>query len=139
MPNRKLAPRVTTRMAHLPHRQRRRGRRGGGGGWVRTIEVAWLLEHFRRRRSRSSPSVRQIMLTAVGAGLTIMVIRAVTGRVKSRGTGAPAGAQDEAPESASTAPTLRSDSVASDSKLTDRVQSEMFRRSDAPASATGSG
>ncbi len=137
MPNLRLAPRVTAKTARRPRRRGIRARRGSGLSWSQMIKLAWLIEPFRRRRS--SPSIRQIALTVVGVGLAIMVIRAVTGRVKSRGTGAPAGAQDAAQEPSSTEPATGNDTVASESTLTDRVQSEMFRRSGAPAPATESG
>ena len=108
--------------------------------WLEMLKVAWLLEHFRRRRS--SPSVRQIMLAAVSAGLAITAVGAVARWAKSRSAGKDAGTQDEAQEtqdeaqeSGSTEPTAGNDTVASENNMTDRVQSEMFRRSGAPAPA----
>ncbi len=47
--------------------------------------------------------------------------------------------QDEPQDSGSSEPAPGNDSVASETKLTDRVRSEMFQRSDAPAPATESG
>ncbi len=137
MPNLRLAPRVAATRARRPHRRAIRARRRGGGGWLEMIKVAWLLEHFRRRRS--SPSVRQILLTVVSAGLAIVAIRAVTRQRKSPDGGEPAGVQDEAQKDGSTEPAPGNDTVASETKLTDRVQSEMFQRSHAPAPATESG
>jgi hypothetical protein len=103
------------------------------------IKIAWLLDRLRRRRSRSSPPVRQIALAAASAGLAILVIRAFARRAKSTDAGAPAAAQDDAQEAASIEPPTGNDTVASESTLTDRVQSEMFRQSGAPASTTESG
>ncbi len=133
MPNWRLAPRVAVATARRPRRPRRRWH---VRGWWEVLKFAWLLKRFRRRRS--SPPVGRIVLAVVGAGLAITVIGAVARRVKRTG-GAPAGAPDEAHEAASAETTTGNDTVASESTLTDRVQSEMFRRSGAPASATGLG
>ena len=139
MPNLRLAPRVTAKKARRPRRRGIRARRGSGVSWWQMIKFAWLIERFRRRR-RSSPSIRQIALTVVGVGLAIMVIRAVTRRARAGDTGAPAGAQDAGPGGRlPPSPPPGNDTVASESTLTERVQSEMFRRSGAPAPATESG
>jgi hypothetical protein len=138
MPILRLPSRVNVTNAHRPRRRGIRARRGGNAGWWHMIKIAWLLERFRRPR-RSSPSVRQIALTVVSAGLAIMVIRAVTRLVGRRSAGADVGTQDQAPETTPTEPTPGNDTVASEGALTDRVQSEMFRASDAPAPATESG
>jgi hypothetical protein len=133
MPNWRLAPRVAVAKARRP---RRRGRRWHVRGWWQVLKFAWLLNRYRRRRS--SPPVGRIVVAVVGAGLAITVIGAVTRRAKRTG-GAPAAASDDAQGAASAETTTGNDSVASESTLTDRVQSEMFRRSGAPASATGLG
>lgn len=138
MPNLRLPSRVKATNAHRPRRRGIRARRGGTVGWWHMIRIAWLLERVRRPR-RSSPSVRQIALTVVSAGLAIMVIRAVTRLVRRRSAGADVGTQDQAPEPGPTEPTPGNDTVASEGALTDRVQSEMFRQPDAPAPATESG
>jgi hypothetical protein len=201
MPNLKLAPPGVT--AIKSKRAGRRSARGkhGRGGWMNTMKVVFLLQ--RPRAQRSSPSVRQIALVVVSAGLGITVIR-VFARRMSHGAGdqavrqaetphvetpqaetpraetpqaetpegetpeaetpeaeTPEGetpeaetpeaeipegetpeaetaqpeTQDEAPEAT---PAPNNDTVpASESSLTDRVQSEMARRADAPTSATG--
>ena len=197
MPNLKFAPGVTATKSKLGRRKATRSRRRA---WLTMIKLAFLLERLRRRRrrpQRSSPSIRQIALVVVSAGLAIMVIRVVLRR-KGAGAGAQADtaptdttptdtAQTEtaqtdtaqtdtaqtdtaqtdtaqadtaqtdtaqaetaqaetaqaetqagAGEAASTPPTPGDDTVtATESTLTDAVQSEMSRRDDAPAPATG--
>jgi hypothetical protein len=157
------------------------------------MKVVFLLE--RPRPQRSSPSLRQIALVVVTAGLGIMVVRVVVRR-KSHGAdagpepvladtsqtetfaqadavppesaeaeaaqpdsaadaeaaqadsaeaqaaqseGAEVPKQDQAHDASSTPPSRGNDSVpATESSLTDTVQSEMSRRGDAPTPAGGS-
>jgi hypothetical protein len=208
MPNRKLAAGAAATKSLVG---RRKGTRAKRGSWLTSIKVAFLLERWRRQRrqpQRSSPSLRQIALVVVSAGLAIMVIRVV---LRRKGAGAetaqvetaqaetaqtetaqaetaptetaqaetaptetaqaetaeadtaqadtaqannaqadtaqPDTAQADtaqaeeqagAGEAASTPPTPGDDTVtATESTLTDTVQSEMSRRDDAPAPATG--
>jgi len=159
MPNLKPASRgIATKKGK--HR-RRRGQRDHRGWW-QAVKVAFLLE--RVRRQRSSPSLRQIALVVVSAGLAILAIR-VLSRRKSGSAGAESATaqpqtappaqpetaqpdtaqsetaqletQDETREapSSDTAPG-NDNGLADESSLTDRVQSEISRRDDAPAPAT---
>jgi len=121
----------------------------------------------RQQQQRSSPSPRQITLVVVGAGLAILVIRVVSRRKgagagaheetaqaetalaetaqaetaqaeTAQAETAQAETQAGAGEAASTPPTPGDDTVtATESTLTDTVQSEMSRRDDAAAPATG--
>ncbi len=188
MPNPKLAAGVAATKSLVG---RRKGTRAKRRAWLTTIKLAFLLERWRRRGrrpQRSSPSLRQIALVVVSAGLAIMVIRVV---LRRKGAGAEtaqvetaqaetaqadtaqaettqadtaqadtgqadtaqadtaqadtaqaetaqADTQAAAGEAASTPPTPGDDTVtATESTLTDTVQSEMSRRDDAPAPATG--
>ena len=165
MPNLKLAAGAAATKSLVG---RRKGTRAKRRAWLTTIKVAFLIERWRRQRrrpQRSSPSLRQIALVVVSAGLAIIVIRVVLRR-KGAGAGAetaqveiaqpetaqpdaaqadtaqPETAQAEtqaaAGEAASTPPTPGDDTVtATESTLTDTVQSEMSRRDDASAPATG--
>jgi hypothetical protein len=136
MPNLTRAPRAALTKAK-PRARRGSRRRRRRSGWWTSIKVAFLLERFRRRRS--SPSLRQIALVVVSVGLAVMVIRAVSRR-KSRRAGAQAETPVPAGEAASNSPTPDNDtSLADENSLTDRVQSEMSRRDDAPTPATGAG
>ena len=198
MPNLKLAAGAAATKSLLG---RRKGTRAKRGAWLTSIKVAFLLERWRRRGrqpQRSSPSLRQIALVVVSAGLAIMVIRVVLRRKGAGAETAPvetaqaetapadtaqaetaqadtaqaetaqadtaqaetaqadtaqadtaqaetaqaetaqADTQAAAGEAASTPPTPGDDTVtATESTLTDTVQSEMSRRDDAPAPATG--
>ena len=78
MPNLTLAPRSHSddgRNGAAGKATRRRRRRSGG--WLTAMKVVFLLGRWRhrRRRQRSSPSLRQIALVVVSAGLAILVIR----------------------------------------------------------------
>jgi len=198
MPNLKLAAGAAATKSLLG---RRKGTRAKRGAWLTSIKVALLLERWRRRGrqpQRSSPSLRQIALVVVSAGLAIMVIRVVLRRKGAGAETAPvetaqaetaqadtaqaetaqaetaqadtaqaetaqadtaqaetaqadtaqaetaqaetaqADTQAAAGEAASTPSTPGDDTVtATESTLTDTVQSEMSRRDDAPAPATG--
>lgn len=152
MPDLKPASAVTAIKAKGNDLRRGRSKRTGSG-WLNTLKVVFLLE--RPRPQRSSPSVRQIALVSVSTVLGIMVIRVVTRR-KSTGTGAEpeagqaetgqaetgqaeageAETQAEDREAASTRPTSGNDNVpATQSSLTDTVQTEMSQRGDAPTPA----
>jgi hypothetical protein len=151
MPNLKLAAGAAATKSLVG---RRKGTRTKRRAWLTAIKVAFLLERLRRRRQpqRSSPSVRQIALVVVSAGFAIMVIRVVLRR-KGSGAGAQADTaqadtaqaetaqaetQAAAGEAASAPPTPGDDTVtATESTLTDTVQSEMSRRDDARAPASG--
>ena len=87
MPNLTSAPRAALTKAK-PRAQRGRRRRKRHGWWM-AIKVAFILERFRRRRSKggSSPSLRQIALVVVSAGLAILVIRVVAQRARSHAAG----------------------------------------------------
>ncbi|MGO9887249.1 MAG: hypothetical protein ACLP0L_04965 [Solirubrobacteraceae bacterium] len=149
MPNLKLAPRVAARRMSRHRRRRQRSRRRGGL-WA-AVKIAVLVERLRRRPRRrpSSPSVRQIALVIVSGGLVIILIGVATRRAKRHADGpevaaAQAGDQDDTPDEARESPAVpttgRNDTVAgSERRLTDRVQQEMFRRTDAPTQAGGSG
>jgi hypothetical protein len=151
MPNLKLAAGAAATKSLVG---RRKGTRTKRRAWLTAIKVAFLLERLRRRPQpqRSSPSVRQIALVVVSAGFAIMVIRVVLRR-KGSGAGAQADTaqadtaqaetaqaetQAAAGEAASAPPTPGDDTVtATESTLTDTVQSEMSRRDDARAPASG--
>ncbi len=138
MPNLTSAPRAALTKAK-PRARRGRPRRRSGGWWM-TIKVAFLVERFRRRRNKggSSPSLRQIALVVVSAGLAILVIRVASQRVRSRAAGASAETQPAAGEAASTPSISDNDTgLANESSLTDAVQSEMARHDDASTAATG--
>jgi len=136
MPNLTRAPRAALTNAKPRIRRGSRKRRRRHDWWM-AIKVAFLLERLRRRRS--SPSLRQIALVVVSVGLAVVVIRAVSRR-KSRGAGAQAETQGTVGETASSPSTPGIDTGLADvSSLTDRVQSEMSRRDDAPTPATGAG
>lgn len=138
MPNLTSAPRAALTMVK-PRGRRGRSRRRSGGWWM-TIKIAFLVERFRRRRNKggSSPSLRQVALVVVSAGLAILVIRVASQRVRSRAAGASAHTQPAAGEAAS-APSISDDDagLANESSLTDAVQSEMARHDDASTAATG--
>jgi len=129
MPNLTRAPRAALTKAK-PGAGRGRRRRRGPGGWWTAVKVAFLIERPRRRRS--SPSVRQIALVVVSGGVAIMVIRAV-----SRRKGGSPVAQADTPGASATSTPGHDTDLASESSLTDTVQSEMARHDDAPAPATG--
>ena len=154
MPNLTSAPRaaLTKARPRAPGGRRRHERHG----WWMAIKVAFLLERFRRRRSKdgSSPSPRQIALVVVSAGLAILVIRVVSQRARSRGAGPHAESQPAAGEAASTPSTSDNDTgpndtgpandtgrnstgLANETSFTDTVQSEMARHDDASTTATG--
>ena len=137
MPNLKRAPGATPAKAKRRGQRRTRRRRSG---WLTTMKIVFLLQRRRRRRRRrekSSPSPRQIALVVVSAGLAILVIRVASQRIRSRGAATPAAAQDAAPQPPTT-PTPSNDAVtATESPLTERVQSEMSRHDDAPTHAAG--
>jgi hypothetical protein len=138
MPNLTSAPRAAFNKAN-PRARRGRPKRRGNGWWM-TIKVAFLLERFRRRREKggSSPSLRQIALVVVSAGLAILVIRVASQRVRSHGAGAQAETQPAAGVAASTPPSTHNDTeLANESSLTNAVQSEMARHDDASTAATG--
>jgi hypothetical protein len=138
MANLRLAPGVKPTRAKRGSRKPSR-RRWHHSGWLTTAKIVFLLERRRRRRKRekSSPSPRQIALIVVSAGLAILVIRVVSQRVRSRAASAPAEANDQS-QGAMTDVAPSNDAVtATESPLTDRVQSEMSRHDDAPAPATG--
>lgn len=124
------------------------------------VKVAFLLERFRRRRGKdgSSPSLRQIALVVVSAGLAILVIRVASQRIRSRGAGAQAGTQGGADaqaetqggadaqaetqsgagEAPSTAWTSANEAgLANESSFTDAVQNQLSRRDDAPTRSAG--
>jgi hypothetical protein len=139
MANLRLAPRASATKARLPRRRGSR-RRSKLHTWTMAIKVAWLLERFRRRRDeRSEPSIRQIALAVVSAGFAILAIRAVTRRVKTKtDADTPTGTQGGGTgEDTSTGPSTGNDTVAGEDELTDRVQSEMFRHSEAPTTGPG--
>jgi hypothetical protein len=140
MPNLRFSPGVT------PRRAKGRGLRGtrarhAGGGWLEAVKVVFLLQRLRRPRGRSSPSIRQIALVVVSAGIVLVIVRVATHRGKSRAgadeaTSAPASAPSPSPASApspSPSPASEGDAAApgNESPLADRVQDEMFHRSDA--------
>ncbi len=101
-------------------------------GWRRTIRVMFLLERLRRRRERSSPSLRQIALAVVSAGIAIVLIRGVVrGTAKRGGEGAYA-------RNAPSEPPVHTTPGAG-SAFTERVRGEMFGHSDASARFSGTG
>jgi hypothetical protein len=142
MPNLTSAPRAALTKAN-PRARRGRPKRRGDGWWM-AIKVAFLVERLRRRREKggSSPSLRQIALVVVSAGLAILVIRVASQRVRSHGAGPQAETQPEtqpaAAEPASTPASTDNDTgLANASSLTNAVQSEMARHDDASTAATG--
>jgi len=138
MTNLRLAPGVKPTRAKRGTRKPSRRRRHHSGWWT-TAKVVFLLERRRRRRKRqaSSPSVRQIALIVVSAGLAILVIRVASQRVRSHAGSAPAQTQGATGEASAPEPTPHNDTVTGESELTDRVQSEMSRRDDAPTPTAG--
>lgn len=137
MPNLTSAPRAALTKAN-PRARRGRTKRRGNGWWM-SIKVAFLLERFRRRREKggSSPSLRQIALVVVSAGLAILVIRVASERVRSHG-GTQAEKKPAAGEATSTPSSTRNDTgLANESSLTNAVQSEMARHDDASTAAKG--
>ncbi len=110
-------------------------------GWWLTIKVMLFLERRRRsrRRGRSSPSLGQIALVVVSAGIAIVLIRGAARRAAKRG-GEGAGAQDAPakPPDAPAKPPVQT-TPGPDSAFTERVRGEMFGRSDAPAPSSGTG
>jgi hypothetical protein len=104
------------------------------------LKVAFLLERVRRRRDneRSSPSVRQIALVVVSAGLAILVIRLAARRARSHAASTPAETQPAPGEATSMPSTSNNDTgLANESSLIDTVQSEMAHQDDASTAATG--
>ena len=100
-----------------------------------------LIERIRTRRS--SPSLRQIALVIVTAGLAILVIRVAARKAKSSPGVAevavsPNDGQADSPADDAPPATERND-TGTERRFTDRVQQEMFRRADAPTQAGGSG
>ena len=150
MANVRLAPRVPATRAKRGGRIGRRPRRRRNG-WLIAAKVAFLLERRRRRRNKegSSPSLRQIALIVVSAGLAILVIRVASARIRSHAGQVPADTTPETPTTGegpsndSETPTTdagpsNDSATATESPLTDTVQTEMSRRDDTPAPATGS-
>jgi hypothetical protein len=96
---------------------------------LEAAKITFLLQRARRGRrrdqSRSSPSLRQIALVVVSGGIVVVIVRVATQRAKNRaGEGeAPSAPQPESDGNAAV--------PANESPLTDRVQDEMFHRSDA--------
>jgi len=163
--NLKIAPGVKpkkTKQAKRGSRKPRR-RRANHGGWLTTAKIVFLLERRRRRREgeSSSPSVRQIALIVVSAGLAILVIRVAAQRARSHaGSTEVETAQEETakqetaqPEQETAQPETQNgpvetnsspppsgddDATATESALTDRIQSEMARHDDAPTPSAGS-
>jgi hypothetical protein len=138
MPNLTSAPRAALTKAKPRARRGRPARRRDG--WWMAIKVAFLVERFRRRRDKggSSPSVRQIALVAVSAGLAILVIRIASQRVRNRTAGVQADTEPAAGEAPSTPSISDNDTpLATESSLTDAVQSEMTRHDGTSTAATG--
>jgi hypothetical protein len=138
MPNLTSAPRAALTKAK-PRARRGRPKRRSHGWWM-AIKVAFLVERFRRRRDKggSSPSVRQIALVAVSAGLAIVVIRIASQRVRNRAGGEQADTQPATSQGPSTPSTSDNDTpLANESSLTDAVQSEMTRHDGTSTAATG--
>jgi hypothetical protein len=150
MPNLRLAPGIAAARAKQAGRRGIRPRRRGGG-WIEAVKVVFLLERPRRRKG-SSPSLRQIALVVVSAGIVLVIVRAATHRGKSRAGEAavstpPDSDSDTDPDTHSdtdpdTHSDTDSDSVSesdtgsdtvpgNESPLAERVQDEMFHRSDA--------
>jgi len=123
MPNLTLKP--GAKAARAKPRGRRRSRhRHTAHGWLEAAKIVFLLQRMRSRRSRSrsSPSLRQIALVVVSGGLVLVIVRVATQRVKNRAGEAP---------SPPTAPVTGAAATGNESPLADRVQDEMFNRSDA--------
>jgi hypothetical protein len=137
MPNLRLAPGVAAARAKQAGRRGIRARRRGGG-WIEAVKVVFLLERPRRRKA-SSPSLRQIALVVVSAGIVLVIVRAATHRGKSRAEQAAAtppdsdtGSDSATDTGSDSATDTGSDTVpANESPLAERVQDEMFHRSDA--------
>ena len=144
MPNLKSAPGAIATQAKRHSPRRSRGRHAGHAWWE-AIKVGFLLQRMRRRpqRKSSSPSVRQIALVVVSAGIVLVIVRVATHRGKSSaGDGATAPSSSSSSESS---PSSESESESgsgsgsdreapvpgNESPLTDTVQQEMFHRSDA--------
>jgi hypothetical protein len=140
MPNLKSAPGAIATQAKRHSPRRSRGRHAGHAWWE-AIKVGFLLERMRRRpqQKSSSPSVRQIALVAVSAGIVLVIVRVATHRGKSSdGEAAPSTSSSSSSSSVSESGSesaSRSDDEApvpgNESPLTDTVQREMFHRSDA--------
>jgi hypothetical protein len=145
MPNLRLAPGVAAARAKQAGRRGIRARRRGGG-WIEAVKVVFLLERPRRRKA-SSPSLRQIALVVVSAGIVLVIVRAATHRGKSRAEQAAAtppdsdtGSDSATDTGSDSATDTGSDSATNtgsetvpgnESPLVERVQDEMFHRSDA--------
>ncbi|HTT28057.1 MAG TPA: hypothetical protein VMG37_06585 [Solirubrobacteraceae bacterium] len=142
MPNLKSAPGAIATQAKRHSPRRSRGRHAGHAWWE-AIKVGFLLQRMRRRpqRKSSSPSVRQIALVVVSAGIVLVIVRVATHRGKSSagdGATAPSSSSESSPSSESESESgsgSGSDREApvpgNESPLTDTVQQEMFHRSDA--------
>jgi len=125
MPNLRPASGVAAKRAKRGGRRRRHSKGIGLRGWWRMVRFALIVKRL-RRRERSYPSLRQIALVVVSAGLAILIIRGASRRVaaKRAGAGSAAGeTQDQAPapEAPSEPPTPGGDDA-----LTERVRTEMF-------------
>jgi hypothetical protein len=129
MPNLRLAPGVAAARAKQAGRRGIRARRRGGG-WIEAVKVVFLLERPRRRKA-SSPSLRQIALVVVSAGIVLVIVHAATHRGKSRAEQAAATPPDSDTGSDSATDTGSDTVPANESPLAERVQDEMFHRSDA--------
>jgi len=125
MPNLKSAPAAVATRAKQRSPRRSRGRHPGYAWWE-AVKVAFLLERLRRRprRQSSSPSLRQIALVVVSAGIALVIVRVATQRGKSHAGEAEAASPPPQSERESEVP-------GNESPLTDTVQQEMFHRSDA--------
>jgi hypothetical protein len=142
MPNLKSAPGAIATQAKRHSPRRSRGRHAGHAWWE-AIKVGFLLERMRRRpqRKSSSPSIRQIALVVVSAGIVIVIVRVATHRGKrSAGETAPSTSSSSSSSSPSSTSSSSESGNGSDgeapvpgneSPLTDTVQKEMFHRSDA--------
>jgi hypothetical protein len=145
MPNLRLAPGVAAARAKQAGRRGIRARRRGGG-WIEAVKVVFLLERPRRRKA-SSPSLRQIALVVVSAGIVLVIVRAATHRGKTHAEQAAAtppdsdtGSDSATDTGSDSATDTGSDSATNtgsetvpgnESPLVERVQDEMFHRSDA--------
>jgi len=146
MPNLKSAPGAIATQAKRHSPRRSRGRHAGHAWWE-AIKVGFLLQRMRRRpqRKSSSPSVRQIALVVVSAGIVLVIVRVATHRGKSSagdGATAPSSSSESSPSSESESESGSGSGSGSgsdreapvpgnESPLTDTVQQEMFHRSDA--------
>ena len=128
MPNLRLAPAAPAKRAK-PRRRRRTTGQHVGHGWLEAAKITFLLQRARRGRrrgrTRSSPSLRQIALVVVSGGIVVVIVRVATQRVKNRA------GEREAPSPPPSESDGNPAAPVNESPLTDRVQDEMFHRSDA--------